>query len=73
MNNQINHNTILTKKKVNENEERNSLRRNKITSEEIHPEKNEVLNRKSVDNSLVMLNNCAKEMIEEFKSNSVYY
>lgn len=72
MNNQSNHNALLIKKKVQENEERNSLRRSKIDTEEIPSEKNEVNNRKPVENSLAMLNSCAKEMIEDFKSNNAH-
>ncbi len=72
MNNQNNHNALLIKKKVKENEERNSQRRTKIASDQIPSEKNEINNRKSVENSLAMLNSCAKEMIEDFKSNYAF-
>ena len=67
-----NHNALMMKKKVQENEERNSLRRSKISSEETSSEINEIPNRKSVENSLAMLNNYAKEMIEDFKSISYF-
>lgn len=63
-----NHNTFLVKKKVQENDDRNCPKKPKFTSDDISLDKNDYPSRKTVESSLTMLNNCAKEMIEDFKS-----
>lgn len=67
MNNLNNTRARVSKRSIKENEEVNTNWINKTNDKTSH-EKNENIQTKSVENTLNMLNSCAKVMIEDFNS-----
>jgi hypothetical protein len=58
-------------KKIND-EDKNGSNFNKPSNDRISVKKTESLNFKPNENTLVLLNNCAKVMIEDFNSTSLF-